>query len=99
MINDALVLRTYNDMDSALAVPISPSAAWAFPETAGNHTVRVLPYSPVQYFCVRSSYSALGGSLFCVSYLMQPSRKFYLAYTVSCCHYPTRTAHAEVYVD
>lgn len=40
MINDALVLRTYNDMDSALAVPISPSAAWTFPETADKPTVR-----------------------------------------------------------
>lgn len=57
MINDALVLRTYNDMDSALAVPISPSAAWTFPETADKPTVDI--YSASAILCSHLESSTL----------------------------------------
>ncbi|KAF9494734.1 tubulin nucleotide-binding domain-like protein [Pleurotus eryngii] len=57
MINDALVLRTYNDMDSALAVPISTSAAWTFPETADKPSVDI--YSASATLCSHLESSTL----------------------------------------
>ncbi|KAF4568599.1 hypothetical protein EYR36_010611 [Pleurotus pulmonarius] len=75
MINDALVLRTYNDIDSALAVPISPSAAWAFPETAGSPTVDV--YSASAMLCSHLESSTLPTRLVVVITPLEGStRKF-----------------------